>query len=163
MNRREAKAHWQRSVATWSAWGEAFAAEIPAIEDPLLRFAVAATVDSVASGGASVAIRRIDDRQVGLVGFYMDFDVIEIIEARLAEDGAEDPSQLLRDADVWIRNRLNTTPILQVAWLFRNLQNVAIDPSVQYRWIEHQNIVYSVVENRFLGVRHDDGMYKIQG
>lgn len=162
MTRQEAKAHWARCVAEWTAWSEQFKADVLAITDPDLRYAVAAITDSVASGYGSIGIRRLSRMTVSVAGFFIDEEIVEAIEDRLASNGAPDPASVISDADEWIRARFNLATTMQVAWAFRNFQNMMLNPADQFRVFEHQAVLYNVPANKFVGVRYDGGIWKVQ-
>lgn len=161
MTRLEAKAHWRKQREGWIAWSERFRDLILAIEDPHLRYAAAAIVDSVAAGLGSVEIKRLTSTAVGAVGFIIDSDVDDAILASLERDGAEDPVQTLMDAGQWIRTTFAHSSLLEVAWAFGHLENAPGNRRDQFRWLEHHGVIYDVPTNRFVGVRYDGGIWKV--
>lgn len=160
MTKREAKAFWESQVAEWTAWAEALQEKILAIEDPLLRFAVAALADTVASGYGTVAIRQLTPQKIAADGFYLEEDVVAAIQNSLRERGASDPQMLLFAADQWLRGHFNVS-ILTIAWSFRHFQNRHVLQQEQCRLLEHRGILFSVAESRFVGVRYDGGIWKV--
>lgn len=160
MTKREAKSLWERKVAEWTVWAEDLQQQIFAIEDPLLRYTVAALVDTVASGYGTVAIRRLDERKIAADGFYLETDVVEAIQASLQERGAADPQRLMFEADQWLRGHFNVS-ILVIAWSFRHFQNRNVLSKDQCHVLEHQGILFSVAECRFVGVKYDGGIWKV--
>ncbi len=160
MNRQEAKRHWFRQVEVWSACSRQLADEILALDGRYLQFAVASVADAIASEGGAVAIKRVNPTTVSVVGLYIDEEVEAAILARMAHNECPDPLAVLREADIWLRDRLLRTTILQVAWSFGRLQNVLLNPEDQFKTLEQGNVIYDVKRNRFVGVRYDDGIWK---
>ena len=157
LNRMEAKRHWRAKVDAWKVWADALVEEVRSIPEPALRYAVAGTLDCVASGCGEISVRKHDARHLAMDSFVLDPEAMDLIHEGLLARGTVDPETTLTDAALWIRERLRKTDAIQVAWALGPLRFEGID--LPLFTVDH--VVYDLRKRRILGVATDNGIYKV--
>jgi hypothetical protein len=140
----EARQHWRKTEAEWKRIAEELQREVLQIEDPVLKLAVAALIDTLADGddtGAFLLQRH--ERGFRLLHIWIDQDVMQILRDRCGD-------QVIADATEWLCERIMDKPITWLSWALGPL-DIKGDLRAPLR-ISVDNIVYSFRERRLIGI-----------
>ena len=145
----QCKQHWNNMRARYRVMAEEFSARILAIEEPGLRWTVAAMIDSLASAqncGSLVVKREGLEFQV----IRIDLDP-EVLDALFTKSSEED----IVAAYTWIVDQLQDVPLTWVGWAIGRLE--LQPPAPRLRSI-HEHVVYDFDNQRIAGISpHKNG------
>lgn len=166
--RQKARTFWSDTRQKWRGEARILTEEILRIEEPLLRWTVAAIMDVMSSGFGTVNIRSLGG-DIHVHGFDIDAEVhaafqdqiLARVEAQARDEDPEgqfvyevDPDAIELQAWEWIKERLHGKNAVYLAWLIGRAQND--DASIRTQSIVADRFVWDL-KNQCLGVLISQG------
>jgi hypothetical protein len=149
LSRKQAKEHWRNIKKKWRQEAQDVIEEVRSIDDKVMQRVVACIIDAVASGHGSYGLRRVEEG-LSVDEVQLDSDVCDIL---LKAHGPE----ILDSAFDKIVALTNCRSAPFVRWAFGKIE--VLNPSTEGKSvsaISHDRIVYSLKDDRFVGVIAND-------